>query len=98
VFAEQPLELTQARHLGATKTEPARYLSEVASAVGRVFYGRDATCWQPYVKGLTIAANSIFNGWGMEDVWLDNLPLPANAGQQRCDRTSILPLFLLSGR
>ena len=49
VFAEQPLELTQARHLGATKTEPA--LSEVASAVGRVFYGRDATCWQPYVKG-----------------------------------------------
>ena len=60
--------MTQARHLGATKTEPARYLSEVASAVGRVFYGRDATCWQPYVKGLTIAANSIFNGWHMEDV------------------------------
>jgi hypothetical protein len=26
VFAEQPLELTQARHLGAPKTEPAGYL------------------------------------------------------------------------
>ncbi len=37
-----------------------------------IFYGRGATCWQPYVKGLTIAANSIFNGWRMEDVWLDN--------------------------
>jgi peptide/nickel transport system substrate-binding protein len=36
-----------------------------------IFYGRGATCWQPYVKGLTIAANSIFNGWRMEDVWLD---------------------------
>jgi len=37
-----------------------------------IFYGRGATCWQPYVKGLTIADNSIFNGWRMEDVWLDN--------------------------
>jgi len=36
-----------------------------------IFYGRGATCWQPYVKGVTIAANSIFNGWRMEDVWLD---------------------------
>jgi peptide/nickel transport system substrate-binding protein len=36
-----------------------------------IFYGRGATCWQPYVKGLTIMANSIFNGWRMEDVWLD---------------------------
>ena len=36
-----------------------------------IFYGRGATCRQPYVKGLTIAANSVFNGWRMEDVWLD---------------------------
>jgi peptide/nickel transport system substrate-binding protein len=36
-----------------------------------IFYGRGATCWQPYVKGVTLAANSIFNGWRMEDVWLD---------------------------
>jgi peptide/nickel transport system substrate-binding protein len=37
-----------------------------------IFYGRGATCRQPYVKGVTLAANSIFNGWRMEDVWLDN--------------------------
>src|SRR5262249_3150269 len=37
-----------------------------------IFYGRGATCRQPYVKGLTLAANSIFNGWRMEHVWLDN--------------------------
>jgi len=36
-----------------------------------IFYYRAATCWQPYVKGFTIMVNSIFNGWRMEDVWLD---------------------------
>ncbi len=36
-----------------------------------IFYYRAATCWQPYVKGLTIMVNSIFNGWRMEDAWLD---------------------------
>jgi peptide/nickel transport system substrate-binding protein len=30
-----------------------------------------ATCWQPQVKGLTMMVNSIYNGWRMEDVWLD---------------------------
>ena len=36
-----------------------------------IFYDRRATCWQPYVKGLTIMVNSIANGARMEDVWLD---------------------------
>ncbi|MGE5271987.1 MAG: ABC transporter substrate-binding protein [Thiohalocapsa sp.] len=30
-----------------------------------------ATCMQPTVKGLTMMVNSIYNGWRMEDVWLD---------------------------
>jgi peptide/nickel transport system substrate-binding protein len=37
-----------------------------------IFYYRAASCRQPYVKGLTIMVNSIYNGWRMEDVWLDN--------------------------
>jgi peptide/nickel transport system substrate-binding protein len=36
-----------------------------------IFYPRGATCRQPYVKGLTIMVNGIYNGWRMEDVWLD---------------------------
>jgi len=36
-----------------------------------IFYNRGGTCWQPYVKGLTIMVNSLFNGNRMEDVWLD---------------------------
>jgi peptide/nickel transport system substrate-binding protein len=36
-----------------------------------LFYAKGGTCWQPYVKGFTQMANSHFNGWRMEDVWLD---------------------------
>jgi peptide/nickel transport system substrate-binding protein len=36
-----------------------------------IFYPRGGTCRRPEVKGLTIMVNSIYNGWRMEDVWLD---------------------------
>jgi peptide/nickel transport system substrate-binding protein len=36
-----------------------------------IFYNRAATCWQPYVKGLTLMVNSLFNGNRHEDIWLD---------------------------
>jgi len=36
-----------------------------------IFHDRAATCWQPQVKGLTMMVNSIYNGWRMEDLWLD---------------------------
>ena len=36
-----------------------------------IFYNRSASCWQPYVRGLTIMVNSINNRARMEDVWLD---------------------------
>jgi len=36
-----------------------------------IFYTRMGTCWRPYVKGLTIMVNSLFNSNRMEDVWLD---------------------------
>jgi peptide/nickel transport system substrate-binding protein len=36
-----------------------------------IYYQRAATCWQPQVKGLTLMTNSPFNGWRMEDIWLD---------------------------
>jgi len=32
---------------------------------------RQATCWRPEVKGINLMSNSIYNGWRMEDVWLD---------------------------
>jgi peptide/nickel transport system substrate-binding protein len=36
-----------------------------------IYHLRGATRWQPQVKGLNIMVNSMYNGWRMEDVWLD---------------------------
>jgi peptide/nickel transport system substrate-binding protein len=36
-----------------------------------VYHFRAATCWQPQLKGVTIMVNSQYNGWRMEDWWLD---------------------------
>ena len=36
-----------------------------------IYHTRLATCMQPQLKGLTIMVNSQYNGWRMEDVWLD---------------------------
>jgi len=46
---------------------------ELASDDARpiIFYRSGGTCRQPHVQGLTLMANSPFNGWRMEDIWLD---------------------------
>jgi peptide/nickel transport system substrate-binding protein len=36
-----------------------------------IFYSRTGTCWQPWVKGLTIMVDSLHNGNRYEDLWLD---------------------------
>jgi peptide/nickel transport system substrate-binding protein len=36
-----------------------------------VFHTRNSSCMQQAVKGITIMVNSIYNGWRMEDAWLD---------------------------
>jgi peptide/nickel transport system substrate-binding protein len=36
-----------------------------------IFYPRGGTCKQAHVKGLVTMVNSIYNGYRMEDVWLD---------------------------
>jgi peptide/nickel transport system substrate-binding protein len=36
-----------------------------------IYHGHAGTCWQPAVKGVNMAVNSIYNHWRFEDVWLD---------------------------
>lgn len=36
-----------------------------------LYHDRSATCTQEYVKGFVMTANSVYNGWRLEDVWLD---------------------------
>src|SRR5579864_9052864 len=50
--------------------EVERRLAEAASRPV-LLYSRFASCMQPAVKGLVTMTNSRFNGWRMEDVWLD---------------------------
>jgi peptide/nickel transport system substrate-binding protein len=37
-----------------------------------ISHNRAATCWQPHVMGLTTMVNSMYNGWRLEDVWLNH--------------------------
>jgi len=36
-----------------------------------IYHLLGGTCMQPRVKGLTMMVNSIFNGWRLEDTWLE---------------------------
>jgi peptide/nickel transport system substrate-binding protein len=36
-----------------------------------IFYPVSAVCWQPYFKGHTVMVNGNYNGWRLEDAWLD---------------------------
>lgn len=36
-----------------------------------VYNGKLATCHYPHVKGFSMMTNSLYNGWRLEDVWLD---------------------------
>jgi hypothetical protein len=67
-----PLEIEQAV-VALAIDQPAWGQVQLAEDGARpiIYYGRGATCWHPRVKGLTVMVNSIFNGWRMEDVWLD---------------------------
>jgi peptide/nickel transport system substrate-binding protein len=51
--------------------QEADYLLQQGLGRPVVYHIRAATCWQPYVKGVTLMVNSQYNGWRMEDWWLD---------------------------
>ena len=51
--------------------QDADYLLQKGLGRPIIYHIRAATCWQPYVKGVTMMANSQYNGWRMEDWWLD---------------------------
>jgi peptide/nickel transport system substrate-binding protein len=65
----QSMETDQNRRRGLV-WEVERRLAEGGSRPV-LLYSRFANCRQPRVKGLVTMTNSRFNGWRMEDVWLD---------------------------
>ena len=55
-----------------------------------------ATCWNPRVKGLTLMVNSLFNGWRMEDVWLDQRIFKGQRAMKRNQRRLSAAAWLLA--
>jgi peptide/nickel transport system substrate-binding protein len=36
-----------------------------------IYHSQGGTCWQPAVKGIRLASNTIYNHWRFDEVWLD---------------------------
>jgi peptide/nickel transport system substrate-binding protein len=69
LFDQQSAETDIARRKQLVWEIDKKLQDDVARPV--ILYARTATCWQPYVKGVTVMVNSSYNGYRYEDVWLD---------------------------
>jgi peptide/nickel transport system substrate-binding protein len=69
LFDEQSQETDVAKRKKLVWDIDKKLQEDVARPI--IFHGRAGTCWQPYVKGVTVMVNSSYNGYRYEDVWLD---------------------------
>ncbi len=69
LFEEQSRELDPKKRLKMVWEIDRKLQEDIARPI--IVHNRAAGCWQPYVKGVTIQVNSIYNGWRFEDIWLD---------------------------
>src|ERR1700749_981519 len=69
LFDQQSQETDVAKRKKLTWEIDKKLQEAVARPI--IFHGRSGTCWQPYVKGVTVMVNSSYNGYRYEDVWLD---------------------------
>ena len=69
------LIFAQSREVDPEKRRQILWEAErkIAADVARpiILHNRAATCWQPYVSGVTSHNNSLYNSWRMENAWLD---------------------------
>jgi peptide/nickel transport system substrate-binding protein len=69
LFEAQSREPDQKKRLEMVWDIDAKLQEDIARPI--IYNGKAAGCWQPYVKGVTLHSNSIYNGTRYEDVWLD---------------------------
>jgi peptide/nickel transport system substrate-binding protein len=69
LIEEQSIEADEARRKQLVWVIEKKLAEDGARPI--IFYNRQGTCLQPYVKGRTIMVNSIFNGNRREDIWRD---------------------------
>jgi peptide/nickel transport system substrate-binding protein len=69
----QSMEFDQKKRKELVWTIERKLAEDAARPI--LWHNRTGTCWHPYVKGYTPMVNSVYNGWRMEDVWLDKYRL-----------------------
>lgn len=69
LFDQQSVETDQVKRKHLVWDIDKKLQEDVARPI--IFHSRVATCWQPYVKGVTVMVNSSYNGYRYEDLWLD---------------------------
>jgi peptide/nickel transport system substrate-binding protein len=69
LFQAQSQEADQEKRLKMVWEIDRKLQEDIARPI--IMHNRAAGCWQPYVKGVTLHSNSIYNGSRFEDVWLD---------------------------
>jgi len=69
LFDQQSVETDLAKRKKLVWDIDKKLQEDVARPI--IFHSRNGTCWQPYVKGVTVMVNSSYNGYRYEDVWLD---------------------------
>ena len=69
LFDQQSMETDKAKRQKLVWEIDKQLQEDMARPV--IFHARQGTCWQPYVKGVTVMVNSTYNGYRYEDVWLD---------------------------
>jgi len=69
LFDQQSVETDVAKRKKLVWDIDKQLQEDVARPI--IFHSRQGTCWQPYVKGITVMVNSSYNGYRYEDVWLD---------------------------
>jgi len=68
-FRQQSAETDQEKRKALVWDIDAELQEEGARPV--IFHTRGATCWHPRLKDLTTMVNSMYNGWRLDDVWLE---------------------------
>jgi peptide/nickel transport system substrate-binding protein len=68
-FDAQSVEIDVAKRKKMVWEIDKKLQEDVARPI--LYHSRQGTCWQPYVKNVTIMRNSSYNGFRFEDVWMD---------------------------
>src|SRR4030088_636358 len=65
LFDQQSVETDVAKRKALVWDIDKKLQEDVARPI--IFHARTGTCWQPYVKGVTVMVNSSYNGYRYED-------------------------------